>query len=86
MDAQKIRAIWNFILHDKLGQIRKVELFYEISAQKSHATWKKKKFKIVFQASKKIKMVCKKTWENVSKVPRKLLTRMALQFLVIMRE
>jgi len=27
MDAQKIRAIWNFILCDKLGQVRKVELF-----------------------------------------------------------
>ncbi len=38
MDAQKIWAIWNFILHNKLGQIRKVELFIK-SEFKSNNFW-----------------------------------------------
>jgi hypothetical protein len=84
MDAQKIRAIWNFILHNKLGQIRKVEKYLPKNLMQ-HVLHGKKKVETSFSCQQKNKDDLRKTWENLLKVPKKLLTRMVLQFLMNMR-
>jgi hypothetical protein len=85
MDAQKNSGNSEFLYCTiNWGQIRKVELFINY-VPKNLMQHGKKKVQNSFLDQQKNKDGLQRTWENVSKVPKKLFTRMALQFLGNMR-